>query len=331
MRPDGLTNADRRQGTNSWEEQFFQNVQTFEELGLDGTSARRLVDGFVIRARHTPPLSASQILDDPSALGNVSLLNEADPEGRAFMLRLLAPIMTLVEVRGGENLQPLAELVGRVPITLVSNHTSHLDAPSIFWALWNAARPGRDLAERLLFLVGLFVSRSQFARVGLSLFSSLLVCSPRDINERHEQRLLMGRINHRSFREARRLLSEGRVLAFFPEGTRSPDGQRQPFLGSLYRYLAEAIVIPIRLDNLHGLLPNSGLVLRRASALVNIGRPVIVGGLPNVSAAIPASLQRIQGAGTERTRQAVMDELADCVAKVLPVPPACPGDEHTHE
>ncbi len=321
MRPDGLTNADRRQGTNSWEEQFFQNVQMFEELGLDGTSARKLVDGFVIRARHTPPLSAAQVIDDPSALGKVSLLNEADPEGRAFMLRLLAPIMTLVEVRGGENLRPLDGLVGRVPITLVSNHTSHLDAPSIFWALWNAAPPGRDLAERLLFLVGLFVSRSQFARVGLSLFSSLLVCSPRDINERHEQSLLMGRINHRSFREARRLQSEGRVLAFFPEGTRSPDGQRQPFLGSLYRYLAETIVIPIRLDNLHGLLPNSGLVLRKAAASVSFGRPVIVGDLPIGSDAIPDSLQRIPAVRGARTRQVVMDELAEHVmnGRSLPI------------
>jgi 1-acyl-sn-glycerol-3-phosphate acyltransferase len=234
------------------------------------------------------------------------------------MLRLLAPIMSQVEIRGGENLQALAGLVGKVPITLVSNHISHLDAPTIFWALWNASGPGPELAERLLFLVGLFVSRSQFARVGLSLFSSLLVCSPRDINERHELRHLMGRINHRAFREARGLQAAGRVLAFFPEGTRSPDGQRQPFLGSLYRYLADTIVIPIRLDNLHGLLPNSGLVFQKASASLNIGRPVIVGDLPDVAVAIPDSMQRIEGVGEDRTRQAVMDELAEHVAAPLP-------------
>jgi 1-acyl-sn-glycerol-3-phosphate acyltransferase len=327
VQPDGIGQGDRRQGTNSWEEQFFRNVAMFEEFGLDKTSARRLVDGFVIRARHTPPLPASHALDNPSLLSKVCLLSEADPEGRAFMLRLLAPIMTQVEVWGGENLHSLAGLVGKVPITLVSNHISHLDAPAIFWALWNATHPGPDLAERLLFLVGLFVSRAQFARVGLSLFSSLLVCSPRDIDERHELRHLMARINHRAFREARGLQAAGRVLAFFPEGTRSPDGQRQPFLGSLYRYLAETIVIPIRLDNLHGLLPNSGLVLQKASASVNIGRPVIVGDVPNVSAAIPDFLQRIAGVGKERTRQSVMDDLAKCVAHALPVPPPCPAEE----
>lgn len=302
----------------------------FEEFGLDRKSARRLVDGFVTRARHTPPSSAAQAFDDPTLLSKVSLLSEADPEGRAFMLRLLSPIMTQVDVRGGQNLQPLAGMVGKVPITLVSNHISHLDAPAIFWALWNATPPGPDLAERLLFLVGLFVSRAQFARVGLSLFSSLLVCSPRDIDERQELRHLMGRINHRAFHEARRLQAAGRVLAFFPEGTRSPDGHPQPFLGPLYRYLAETIVIPIRLDNLHGLLPNTGLVFRKASASVNIGRPVVVGDLSDPSAAIFDSLQRMQGAGEKRTRQSVMDDLAKCVANALPVPPPCPATERSH-
>jgi 1-acyl-sn-glycerol-3-phosphate acyltransferase len=325
MQPDGIGQGDRRQGTEAWEEQFQRNARVFEELGLDGTSARRLVNSFVIRARHTPPSSAAQAFDDPSLLGEVSLLSEADPEGRAFMLRLLSPIMSQVEIRGSENLQPLAGLVGKVPITLVSNHISHLDAPAIFWALWNAPAPGPDLAERLLFLVGLFVSRSQFARVGLSLFSSLLVCSPRDINERNELRHLMARINHRAFREARGLQAAGRVLAFFPEGTRSPDGQRQPFLGSLYRYLAETIVIPVRLDNLHGLLPNSGLVLQKASASVNIGQPVVVGDLPGVSVAIPDSLQRIPGVGKERTRQSAMDELAEQVAAPLHDRPKASG------
>ena len=323
MEPDRILVGDRRQVTALWTEQFRRNADVFEELGLDRDAAQELVEGFLERASHGRPPPALRILEDPSGIGRIPLLTEADPEGRAFMLRWLSPIMGQVAVRGEENLQPLSGLIGQAPLTLVANHISHLDAPAIFWALWNGAGPGRDLAERLVFLVGLFVSRAPFARLGLSLFGSILVCSPRDIEERRHLRPLMGRINHRAFHEARRLRAEGRVLAFFPEGTRSSDGRLQPFLASLYRYIDQTIVIPVRLHNLHRLLPNSGLILQKGTASVNFGKPVLVGDVP---IEVPSkSTLRIRGAGEGRSRQAVMDELSECVATGGFCPP--PEDE----
>jgi len=319
MKSDGIAAGSRRHATDSWREQFLQNVDVLTQLGVGRDVARELVSDFVDRAERVSPLASLHVFDDPSALDTISLLTEAEPEGRTFMLRLLSPVMAQVAIRGDENLRPLAELLGRVPITLMANHVSHLDAPAIFWALWHATCPGRDIADRLVFLAGLFVSQAQFARVGLSLFGSLLVCSPRDIDERQESKHTMGRINLRAFRQARRLQAEGRILALFPEGTRSPDGRAQPFLASMYRYLANTIVIPVRLDNLHMVLPNSGLLFRKAAASVNLGRPVLVGKVPfDAEAALSELFVHIEGAGERRTRQVVLDELAECVTSASP-------------
>jgi 1-acyl-sn-glycerol-3-phosphate acyltransferase len=315
MRPDGVAPGGWRYATDSWERQFLENVDVFEQLGVDGAVARELVRDFIRRARHAPPMASLRPFDDSSTLEATSLLTEADPHGRAFMLRLLSPVMTQVTVSGTEHLRALAPVVGKVPVTLVANHLSHLDAPAIFWALWHAASPGRELALRLVFLTGRFASQATFARLGLSMFGSLLVCSPHDMDEREDIRELMGRINRRAFRQARRLQAEGRVLALFPEGTRSLDGRPQRFLASLYPYLANTIVIPVKLDNTQAILPNSGLVFRRADASVSFGEPVTVGKAESDALiALGDSRHPIDGAGEERSRQAVLDDVAVRVA-----------------
>lgn len=307
MLPDGMPLGGWRHATDAWESQFLRNADILEQLGVDRAQARTLVDSFVQRARLAPAMPSLRPFEDPSALEETSLLTESDPQGRALMLRLLSPVMTQVAVKGTERLGPLAPMLGRVPITLVSNHLSHLDAPAIFAALWHAPAPGRELALRLVFLAGRFASRAQFARQGLSMFSSLLVCSPRDMAECADLHELMGRINRRAFRQARRLQAEGRVLALFPEGTRSFTGVPQRFLASLYPYLANAVVIPVRLHNTQAILPNSGLLFRRGNASLDFGQPLAVGKVP----AHVGAICRVEGATETRTRQSVMDEIAE--------------------
>jgi 1-acyl-sn-glycerol-3-phosphate acyltransferase len=314
MPPDGTPLGGWRHATDAWESQFLQNAHVLEQLGVERALARTLVDSFVQRARLAPAMASLRPFEDPSALEETSLLTESDPQGRSFMLRLLSPVMTQVQVKGTERLGSLAPLIDTVPITLVSNHLSHLDAPAIFAALWQAPDPGRELALRLVFLAGRFASRAQFARLGLSMFSSLLVCSPRDMEECVDLQDLMGRINRRAFRQARRLQADGRVLALFPEGARSFNGLPQPFLASLYPYLANTVVIPVRLHNTQEILPNSGLVFRKGSASVDFGQPVAVG---KVTADVGA-ICRIDGATETHTRQSVMDEIAEILTTTGP-------------
>jgi 1-acyl-sn-glycerol-3-phosphate acyltransferase len=311
MRPHEPPAGNWRHATDSWEEQFLQNVDVLRRLGVSAADAQDLVNDFIHHARQAQPVSALRPFDDPSTLETTSLLTEAEPRGRAFMLRLLSPVMSQVVFHGTEHLGVLAPLVGKVPITLVSNHLSHLDAPAIFAALWHAPDPGRELARRLVFLTGRFASQAQFARPGLSMFGSLLVCSPRDMHEHEELHDLMGRINRRAFRQARRLQADGRVLALFPEGARSFDGQPHPFLASLYPYLANTVVIPVRLHNTQAVLPNSGLVFRKGNAQVSFGEPVAVGHLVcGDEAARVESLHHIDGSNEHRTRQDVLDDVA---------------------
>ena len=313
MRPEGPPAVDWRHATDSWEEQFLRNVEVLKRLGVSASDAQDLVNDFIHHARRAQPVAALRPFDDPSALETTSLLTEAEPRGRAFMLRLLEPVMSQITVRGSERLGVLAPLVGRVPITLASNHLSHLDAPAIFWALWHASTPGRALAERLVFLAGRFASQAKFARLGLSMFGSLLVCSPRDMAERRDLDELMGRINRRAFRQARRLQDDGRVLALFPEGARAFDGQQQQFLAGLYPYVVNTIVIPVRLDGTQSVLPNSGLVFRRAAASVTFGVPIAVGRAWSEQF-MAADMPHLGGAGEMRSRQEVMDEIAKRVA-----------------
>jgi len=318
MDPNETAIVSRRHATDHWEQQILRNVEVLEGLGISRDRAEHLVNEFIRIVQQFPPPSVLQVFDDPSAPMPSELLTEAKSDGRAFMLEFLAPIMACVSVDGRHQLDRLAPLLGRIPITVVSNHLSHLDAPAIFWALWHASPTGRSLAERLVVLAGRFASQAKFARPALSLFSSLLVCSPTDMGENPGLHELMGRINRHAFRQARRLQGTGRVLALFPEGTRSLDGRPGRFLASLYPYLTDTVVLPIKLENLQALLPNSGLVFNKAAAALHFGEPVFVGTPPmGESAALVDSLQHIEGAHGERTRQAVLDDVASCGVQAI--------------
>lgn len=271
---DGTATASRRHATDGWEQQFQHNIEVLETLGNSRARAQCLVSEFVRLADELPMPGVLRVFEDPAALMSSELLTEATPEGRAFMLELLNPVMACVSIDG----------------------THHLD---------------HSLAGRLVVLAGRFASQAKFARPALTLFSSLLVCSPWDMGESPDQGDLMGRINRRAFRLARRLQYAGRVLALFPEGTRSLDGRPGRFLASLYPYLVDTVVLPIRLENLQALLPNSGLVFRKASASLHFGELVWVGARPSGAlAALVTSLRHIDGAHGERSRQAVLDDVA---------------------
>jgi len=96
------------------------------------------------------------------------------------------------------------------PYLLAANYTSHLDTPAIFLA----ARPH---VER----VSLAAARDYFSRSVLSgwffrtFANALLLDHGEDLRE--------------SLIEIRSLLGARRPLLVFPEGTRSPSGQLQPF------------------------------------------------------------------------------------------------------
>ncbi len=73
------------------------------------------------------------------------------------------------------------------------------------------------------------------------MIDTLLVCSKKDMSDNPSLADLMTRINMRSFRQAQQLQKEGKIIAIFPEGTRSRTGRLINFVDTVYHYSANKI------------------------------------------------------------------------------------------
>jgi 1-acyl-sn-glycerol-3-phosphate acyltransferase len=120
----------------------------------------------------------------------------------SFVMRVLARFLTRVRIEGD---------VGSIPrsgaVIIVANHTSNTD-PVLIGGFLNAriGRPINWLGKREVFDVP-----------GLSWLARHGGVHPVD----------RGAADIEAFKSAMRILEAGHVLAVFPEGTRSPDGQLQ--------------------------------------------------------------------------------------------------------
>ncbi|NIT36381.1 MAG: 1-acyl-sn-glycerol-3-phosphate acyltransferase [candidate division Zixibacteria bacterium] len=77
-------------------------------------------------------------------------------------------------------------------------------------------------------------------------------------------------------KEALRKLDEGKLVMYFPEGTRTYDGNlRRPMVGAgLLAYLARAPVVPVYTDGTFEVLPRRAKGPRLAKITVSFGPPV---------------------------------------------------------
>ena len=157
--------------------------------------------------------------------------------GEGLRWALLFPALRLfvrVKVYGTENLQ------GEGPYILAANHASHLDAPLLLASLPLRLR----LQVRVVAAADYFFSqrwKGALVRVVFNAFSF--------------ERKGAGSMS--SLAQAQRLLCAGHSLLLFPEGTRTQNGQLQPFkwgVGKL-ALARSASVIPIWIDGTYAALP----------------------------------------------------------------------------
>jgi 1-acyl-sn-glycerol-3-phosphate acyltransferase len=164
-------------------------------------------------------------------------------------LRLFAPI----KVAGLENLQ------GNGPYIFAANHASHLDAPLLLAAL----PPRQRLRIRVAAAADYFFMRRwkavlvttvlnafAFERRGPGCLDSLALCE--------------------------RLVRADHSLLIFPEGTRTRDGQLQPFkwgVGKLALATA-APVVPVWIEGTYTVLPKGAHWPRRRPVTVRFGAPM---------------------------------------------------------
>ena len=156
-----------------------------------------------------------------------------------------------VQCRGKENLPRSG------PFVIASNHSSHLDSLAIL-----ASAP--ELYDKLRILG----ARDYFFNYRLKgwFFRNYLNVLPFD----RQQNFLEG------LRVARACIENDYCLLIFPEGTRSPGGEIQPFkvgLGIIAFELGVPIV-PVRIQGAYDSLPKGRAIPRRERITVTFGKPI---------------------------------------------------------
>jgi glycerol-3-phosphate dehydrogenase/1-acyl-sn-glycerol-3-phosphate acyltransferase len=301
-----------------WYKEFFENIHLFIKSGLSEADAQKLLEKFLQLSGSTPKPRVMEIFTNPALMEEIGVHTVMKPEAREFMVQFLDPIMKKFKIEGIENLEVLNDLYGKYPITLISNHLSHLDAPAIFALLYGAGSHAKNFAERMLFIAGRLAFEPDFTRLGLYMFDTLLVCSKKDMSDNPSMSDVMTKINMRAFRQSQKLQNDGKVVCIFPEGTRSRDGRLMPFVDTVYHYVANKVVVPISLEGTDKILPTSGFLFNQSNGKLVVGKPVLVGELSKKQMeTFPKNIDHIEFPNTGDKKQFLIDNLALLVGSNL--------------
>lgn len=155
------------------------------------------------------------------------------------------------------------------PILLVANHLSFLD----------------------VFILGLLLHRPLNYVARSTLFKPLLGCFIRSVGGFPIQRDGMG---SQGFKETLKRLKAGGIVTFFPEGTRSADGELGPLkegIGTLATR-SRAVIIPAGLAGTYEAWPRWRKLPRPYPIRIHYGRPILPETLDGLSSAEATALIR---------------------------------------
>jgi len=192
-----------------------------------------------------------------------------------YLLRFLAWLLThgvyRFKVRGDEHIP------AEGPAVLVCNHVSYVDAVLLMAA---SPRPIRFIMDHRIFATPVL---GALFRLG----KAIPIAPQKDDPEAYE----------RAFAEARRVLDEGDLLAIFPEGGLTRDGQLAEFRGGVMKILQThpVPVVPMALGNLWGSFfsrVEGGAAMRRPFRRGLLSRVTLDVGAPVPAAEVsPAGLR----------------------------------------
>ena len=314
--PDGGTYA-------PWQREFFKNIDIFMQAGLKEDKAKELLIKYLKLSVETPIPRVMETFKDETRLEEVGVFTKRDDQLRDFMIEFLTPMLKKFHIEGEENLAEILPLLGKYPVTLISNHLSHFDTAAIYGLLYNHSKEARRLADSMVFIAGRLVFLADFTRLGLYTIESLLVCSKRDMTDNPGMADMMTRINMRSFRQAADLQKQGKVICIFPEGTRSRTGRLITFVDTVYHYVMNKVIVPISLVGTDKILPAESFLFQQATGKLVIGKPILVGKLHGEAGkTLPGSIQRLEIPEIENKKQFVIDSLALLIGQNL--------DRHMH-
>ncbi len=318
---DSNMNPDAEGGAHThapWQREFFKNIEGFIKYGVPEERAKEILTKFLKLSVSTPLPDVTKTFQNPDLLDEVGVHTRQDPALRDFMVEFLTPLMRNFTFEGRENIQYIQPLLGKFPVTLISNHMSHLDAPAIYNMLYNEGGDARMIADQLVSIAGRLAFEPDFARLALYMFDTLLVCSKLDMSDNPGLADLMTRINMRAFRQSQQLQKEGRIMSIFPEGTRSRTGRLISFVDTVYHYVANKIIIPVTLEGTDNILPTSSFLFNAAKGKMALGRPILVGKLSaKQMEELPDFVDRLDVPETADKKQYIIDNLATIVGQNL--------------
>ncbi len=302
-----------------WQKEFFKNVEGFKSFGVPEDKAKGLLVKFLKLSSEVPQPAVMKTFEEPSKLEEVGVYTKQNSHIRDFVVEFLSPLIQNFSFEGKENLDYILPILNKFPVTLISNHISHLDAPSIYLIFYREGGKAREIADKLVFVAGRLAFTEDFTRLGLYLFDTLLVCSKRDMQQNPGLADVMTRINMRAFRQSQQLQKEGKIIAIFPEGTRSRNGQLISFVDAVYHYVMNKIIIPISLEGTDEILPTSTFLFKAAHGRLVLGKPILVGKLPEEQMKqLPDYIDRLEiPEYVNDKKQYVIDSLALLIGRNL--------------
>ena len=146
------------------------------------------------------------------------------------------------------------EFIRDCPVIFASNHASQMDIPILYKAL---PVEFRFLVKKELFKVPL---------LGFAMKKAGYI--PIDRKD--------GRAAVKSMKEAAQRLKKGASIVIFPEGTRSVDGNLQPFKegGFMLAIKSQRPVVPVAIKGSHDILPKGAILARPGEVKVKVGKPI---------------------------------------------------------
>lgn len=203
---------------------------------------------FIMRKQHYAAFA-------PSSTGHSTDQTSVMPAWLGELLRwivLFPPLWALTH----PSIQGREQLTDNGPYIFAVNHSSHLDTPLLLAALPLRLR----LRLRAAAAADYFFTNWWKGQLVTLLFNAF----------QFERRGFAG------LSRARQLLSEGYSLLLFPEGTRSRDGQLQPFKRGIGRLaLATHVrVVPVWIEGAHAAMPKGTCLARPHHVQIRFGAPL---------------------------------------------------------
>jgi 1-acyl-sn-glycerol-3-phosphate acyltransferase len=238
--------------------------------------AQRIEDGSAERvAAHVAgwgPAHYERLLEQLRALGCEHRVYDALPHCRELARAWLAEVLD-TRVHGVEHLAAATEQ-GRTII--MTNHVSYVDAVATDFALATAGH--RDLADRIVYLAGPKVYQELFRLVAAASIHSLPV--PQSTQFAHTENLSVRELARRamsSLEAGQQALAEGKILLFYPEGSRTRSGRMGSFLAATRRYVQAAdVVVPASIVGTERVMPLDTTTMMRGRVTLTFGAPIAV-------------------------------------------------------